>query len=625
MFSYWERATQSRISRRRALAGAGAFGSGIAALSLVGCGGGSDAGDGGGQSSGLLVSPEDTTSKAKAGGALKDWVGVEAQSFDVIADATSSVYGQISPYAYLRLVKFTSAKYPKVATGEIEGEAAESFEISGDRMQVTFKLRQGVKWDARAPTNGRVMDAQDVVATWERFSKLSPNRGDVVYNETTAPFSPIVSMTAPDARTVVAKLQRPDPAVLPLLAYSRNFYVMPREADGGFNPKGEIRGNGPWLLQENRPSAGRTWKRNPDYYIKGRPFFDSIEIAQLPEYATQIAQFRAGNVWTHAAQLDDVIPTRKDLPDTVLRQSDSYSNISSVLVFGYNGDSPFRDERVRQAVSMGIDRETLIDVLGNREKFRAEGLDLPTRYQTVINASWEGYWLDPQTEKEFGPNAKYYSYSVAEARKLLSAAGFPNGFDTSLYYNSGTNYGATYRRAAELAGGLLPEIGIRAKQDPREYTDYLPNYHYGYAQAQHLGKTVPGFNGVLVKAAGTRPTVDLTIFHLQHSKGTQYDGYTSTSRGAEQGDPEVDALIEKFRLEFDHEKQISLVQDYQRLMAKKSYRIALPPFGAKNFTLTWPVIGNYGVYRTAAGGAPAAETEVNWWFDSTQAPVKRPA
>ncbi len=623
MRSYWAQRIHSRISRRRALAGAAALGGGIAALSLVGCGGSNNAKEARG--SGLLSQPEDTTAKAQQGGALRGFVGVEAVSFDVIADATSSVYGQISPYAYLRLVKFTTARYPKVATGEIEGEAAESFEISPDKLQITFKLRPGVKWDARAPTNNRLMDAEDVVYTWNRFAKLSPNRGDVVYDATTAPFSPFLSMTAPDSRTVVAKLQRPDAAALPLLAYSRNFYVMPREADGGFNPKGDIRGAGPWILAESRPSASRTWKRNPDYYIKGRPFFDSIELAVLPEYATQLAQFRAGNVWTNVVNQEDVLATKKDVSDAVLRQADAFSSIASVLVFGYNGDSPFKDERVRQAVSMAIDRETLIDVLGNRDKFRAEGLDLPTRYHTIISANWEGYWIDPQNEKQFGPNGKYYSYNVAEAKKLLAAAGFPNGVDTQLFYNGGTNYGPDYRKAAEIAGGLLPEVGIRARQNPREYTDYLPNYHYAYTLAQHLNEPLPGYNGVLLKAAGTRPTVDLTIFHLQHSKGTQYDGYTATGKDPQNGDPEVDAAIEKFRSEFDHNKQIDQIQEYQKLMAKKAYRIPLSPFGSQNFTLTWPVIGNYGVYRTAAGGPTAAETEIHWWQDATKPPLAKKA
>jgi peptide/nickel transport system substrate-binding protein len=594
---------------------------GAAALSMVGCGGGDDGGETS-STSGLLQAPTDTTSKAKPGGTLKDYVAVEATSFDVIADATSSVYGQISPYGYQRLIKFKTSKYPEAATGEMEGDAAESFEVSGDRLQVTFKLRPGIKFDARAPTNGRVMDSSDVMYTWDRFSKLSPNRGDVVYNATSAPFSPVESMSAPDSRTIVVKLKQPDAAVLQLFAYNRNFYIMPKEAEGGFNPKGDVRGSGPWILAESRPSAGRVWRRNPDYYVKGRPLFDAIDIAVLPEYASRLAQFKAGNIWTSVATQEDIVQTKRDVPDTVLRQADEYSNISSVLLFGYNGDSPFKDERVRQAVSMGIDRETLIDVIGNRDKFAADGLELQTRYHTVINASWDGFWVDPENEKEFGSNAKYYQYNLAEAKKLLSAAGYANGFDTELFYNGGTNYGVGYRRAAEIAAGLLPEIGIRAKQNPREYNDYLPNYHYGYTRAQHQGEP-PGYNGVLLKAAGTRPTADLTIFHLQHSKGVQYDGYALSGSDPRDGDPEVDRAIERFRTEFDLEKQMALIQDYQRMMAKKSYRIALPPFGALSFILHWPVIANFGVYDTAPGGAAPPESALHWWFDPSQAPEKK--
>ncbi|HEY7270096.1 MAG TPA: ABC transporter substrate-binding protein, partial [Dehalococcoidia bacterium] len=483
MSGYWERISQSRLSRRTAVARLGVAGAGVAALSLVGCGGDSSSGSNSssGASNGLVTNPEDTTAKAKAGGTLKTFASADATSFDPIGDGTSTVYGQISAYAYLRLLKFATAKYPKTATGDVEPDGAESYEVSPDKMQVTFKIRQGQKWDPRAPTNGRVMDAQDVLATWNRFAKVSPNKADVIYDAAIAPFGPVDTVSAPDNNTVIFKLKTPDASFLPLIAYNRNFYIMPKEADGGFDPRKDIRGNGPWTLANAVPSAGRTWKRNADYYVKGRPFSDSIEVPVVSEYATQLAQFKAGNIYTSVARQEDVVQTKGDVPGTILGLDSAYSGISSVVVFGYDGDSPFKDERVRQAVSRAIDRETLANVINNRDKLKADGLDLQTRYHTIINASWEGFWIDPLDSKKFGPNGVFYQYSIAESKKLLAAAGFPNGFDTNLFYNGGTQYGTTYSRSADLLAGMLPDIGIRAKQSPKDYqTEYLPNYHYAY-------------------------------------------------------------------------------------------------------------------------------------------------
>jgi ABC-type transport system substrate-binding protein len=159
---------------------------------------------------------------------------------------------------------------------------------------------------------------------------------------------------------------------------------------------------------------------------------------------------------------------------------------------------------------MAIDRETQADVQGNRDRFTAEGLDVPVRFHTVISANWDGYWLDPTDAKKFGANAKYYTLDLAEGKKLLSAAGFPNGFETELFFNGGNHYGTVYTQTTEIVAGFLKEVGIRLRLSPKEYsTDYLPNYHNGgYAQAQNIGKRPPGYNGILHKSASNRPTVD---------------------------------------------------------------------------------------------------------------------
>ncbi len=623
--SYWNSYLTGRLSRRRAIGAAAGAAAGLAALSLAGCGGGSDSGgttQPSGDTSGLLTTPADSTSRAKAGGVLKHFDTADVTTFDPIATTSFSAQSRIAAYTYPRMVKFKTAKFPEFATGEVEGDLAESFEMSGDKLQVTFKIRQGLKWDSRAPTNGRVIDAQDIMSTWTRYSKLSTSRGNLVYDAASAPTAPVETMTSPDARTIVLKLKQPDASLLSLFGW-RSFYIMPREADGGFDPKGETRGYGPWHLTDYRPGTLRVWTKNPDYYVKGRPYMDKVEVPILPEYATRLAQFKAGNIFTSVVTPDDVIQTKKDVPQTELRQGESYSTVPSDLGFGFNGSSPWKDERLRQAVSMLLDRELMIDSLGGRTNFKAQGIEVPARYHSVIGAGWDGYWMDPKDDKKFGPNAKFYTYDPAEAKKLITAAGFPSGLDTTLYFNGGTNYGTSYSRAAEVVAGFLNDGGIRAKLGPKEYqNDWLPNYHYAYCLQWRAGKPIVGFDGIAFRAVSGYPTVASQIFQNLHRDGAEFEGATVSGASPEQGDPEINGLIEKIKREFDIKKQQELSQEFQRTMAKRSYSVPNLPFATLAFTLNWPVIGNQSVWRSWPGGAGSVtESNLEQWIDDSKPPI----
>lgn len=623
--SYWERMTNARLSRRRALTGAAGIGAGAAALSLAGCGGGSNSSSNGGSSaSNSIVSiPVDTTSKAKAGGTFKSYAASDVTTFDLLSTNSFTVAFYIGDYAYQRLFKYVPGKYPVHSTGEATGDAIESYELSGDKLTLTLKMRPNLKLDARAPTNGRALDAQDVVFSWNKFVKVSPFKADLVYDPAVSPTSAVESVSAPDNSTVVMKLHQPDPELIKLFAFERLFWVMPRESDGGFDPKGDIRGSGPWLLDKNTPSAFRSWKKNPDYYVKGRPFTDAIEQPIVGEYATQLAQFKGGNIWTTVVTQEDAVPAKKDNPVLLLLQADTYPIFPSTLTFGYGaGDTPWKDARMRQAVSMLMDRETIIDVNGNRPKFAADGIDIKARYHTVIGAGAEGYWLDPQDKKNVSDWGKFYTYNVSEAKKLMSAAGFANGVDTLLHYNGGTQYGQTYTDRAQLISGMLSDGGVRAKPDPREYqTDWVPNYHYGYTKAQHSDGKFKGFTGIIYRAVTGYPTVATQIYSNMNPNGARFEGATPNGLNPQDGDPEVNALGEQIRREFDENKQKSLSADFQKLLATKSYHVPYGPFASLAVGVYWPVIGNLGAYTGAPAGSAVPETAINWWIDDTKPPV----
>src|SRR5215207_7946985 len=195
--SYWEKALSSRIGRRRALVatGAGAMG----AAFLAACGGGADGGSGGGgekvETSSLLAKREDTSSRAKSGGTLITTNPADPPHFDPhlltlpAAMATSLIYN-----------KLFSVK-PGVlqsSDGTIEGDMAESWEFSPDKLTLTIKLRGDAGTPPnQAPVNGRKLDSSDVVYSWNRFAATGSGRTDLANIAT--PSAPVLSMTATDA------------------------------------------------------------------------------------------------------------------------------------------------------------------------------------------------------------------------------------------------------------------------------------------------------------------------------------------------------------------------------------------------------------------------------------------
>jgi peptide/nickel transport system substrate-binding protein len=608
------------ISRRRALQAGGAAGA-LLGLGLIGCGGDEESSSTGSSgSSGPLKQPKDTTSSAKPGGTFKSFAASEGPNFDMIAGGGAGATLAIAHYGYQRLTRFTLAKYPDTASGEVEGDFAESWEYSPDKLTVTMKLRKGNKWDPRPPTNGRVTDAQDVAYTWNRLISLGNYKNDVYYDATLAPDAPVESMTVIDPQTISFKLRKPSANFLASIAqYRTSFWLMPREADGGFDVRNDIRGTGPWMLEKFTPSLGTTWMKNPNYFLTGQPYFDRYELPTIGEHATQLAQFRAGNIWTNVARSDEILELWRDLPQTDVHQASDFSNLTGVN-FGYAGNSQFKDKRVRQAVSLAFDRETMLHSLENFDQFEQVGIDVSHRFHTTIAASYDASWLDPTDSKKFGSNAKYYTHDIAEAKKLLSAAGYSSGFDTTLFASDIQT--AAYVQWSQIIPGALSEVGIRAqiKLVP-DGVDYIPVYHYAYTGNYWGAKEMPGFNGLLLRKSDIQyPTADQAAYVFYHKNGASFTGASPDGNNPHLGDPKINSLVEQIRTEFDLNKQRDLLHEFQRVQADAAYRLPFPGYSTKALTVVWPVISNYNVHR-GPPGYPIPGLATYFWQDSTKAPL----
>jgi ABC-type transport system substrate-binding protein len=618
--SYWTRFTHSRITRRRALAMTG--GTAAAAAFLAACGGGGD-GDDDGQG-GLVYTPKDTSSDGKAGGSLRHYVTTDIEHFDAVAANTASTVNLGSVFAYNRLLKFKSGLHPELPDGSSEPEMARSYEVSGDGLTLTMKLRRGAgtKWDDRAPTNGREMDVDDVLFSYRKFAQVNPSGANVDNNRN--PAAPVSSVEAPDRETLVFKLAKPDSTIIGLFSATDHLYIMPKESDGGFDPRREVRGNGPWLLEEYVPSVRFVWKKNPNYYMSNRPFPDRLEAPIISEAPQRLAQFRAGHILTDVVSgaQEEVLRMKQDSPGSILYQPRTLNpSLSPSVWFGYEGNSPFKDVRVRQAFSMMVDREAYHLAMHNADTFESAGLEAPAFVNTVISPGWGPFWLDP-TKSEFGEDRKYLQFNLDEAKKLLSAAGHGNGFESTLSFNTQGNYGPYYTRGVEVYAGFFEGGGIRVSQNPLQYNDFLNAYYFGYragASTAGGGGTARGYSGFSVQAERPYATAVNLMLGSWHPGGSSFHGLTPDGNNPTDGDPKLTSMIEEIQKTFDQKDQISQTHELIRYMTRQAYFI---PRAVTNqpYEVWWPAISGLGYRERWPNNALWTEQAIDWWIDTSQRP-----
>ena len=403
---YWQRYASPRLNRRGFL---GASAAAAASIALAACGDGSAAPSPTAEATpGVLGIPEDTTSAARQGGTLKSVAIADVPSYDPHSTASALVHLQVAAYTYPRMSSSRPPASPTARSATSTAISAESFELSPDRLQLTLRLRQGLKWDAKAPVNGRTIDAQDVAASWARFLKLNPLRTDIAYDA--APRARVAGRLAVAPGCTHGRLQtqaagQPHPVALrlrpPLLrpaARGRRGLRPPCRACAATALTGSaITGRLVPLLDPATPTiSSRT-----------APSSTRSSCRSSPTTPRGWRQFKAGTIWTHVAiaRATYLAVTARDCRPAPPRGRHLRTTPSS-LAFGYDFDSPWKDERLRQAVSMLLDRETLIDVHTNRDRFTAEGVDcrspLPHRRRRrlgrLLDRPGHGAYLRPERE-----------------------------------------------------------------------------------------------------------------------------------------------------------------------------------------------------------------------------------
>jgi peptide/nickel transport system substrate-binding protein len=589
----------SRLNRRRALAGAATVGAGAAALSVVGCGGGGDDdGDGGGGGQATTDKPQDTTSQAKAGGVYRIIQTADPVNLDPNR-STSFTAQEVGARVYSRLLKFETGP-DIVPLSKVKGDLAESFEANADATQWTFKIRKDMKFHPKGPAsvNGRAVDAEDVKASYDYFLERNGNKAILV--------DIVDSISTPDSSTVVFKLKKQYAPFQELMASSALFWIMSKQGATGEldtqKPEGVV-GTGPWVLDSQTPSVEINFKKHPSWYEKAKiasgevslPILDGHTHVNMPDYAQQQAQFIAGNIHAFGVR-------NPDLADVTRQKSDAQklaNNPGWLLSMFYfkldNANNVFKDERLRRAMSMAIDRDGIIEVFGEVSKLKGQGFELNTGWNNAAVPWGDGgifWWLDPKGSN-IGTSGQWYKYNVEEAKKLVSAAGYTGqSFDIN---TTNTIYGTTFDNQTEAHLPMLSAIGLKYELKSEDYTSkYFPEVYTKF-NYPHVGY---GYNTPFA-------TVGEYMYRNLHSKGDQNKSRIN--------DSQLDALVLKQETERDNEKRQAIIYDIQRLVSDKMYYVPTVVGRWGSFTLYTPQVRNFGSFRTAAYGT-SVESYTRYWL-----------
>ncbi|MER3399367.1 MAG: hypothetical protein C4316_12745 [Chloroflexota bacterium] len=335
----------------------------------------------------------------------------------------------VSAFVYSRLFMFKPALVDKLSF-EITGDLAESYQVSADGLVYTIRLRPNARFH---PPISRYVTAEDVVYSYLRFIGEAPGSKPATNYRELADV--VESVAAQDPRTVVFKLKFPYAPFLTRLADTYLLFIMPRETGQAFDPAQKMVGSGPWIFEGYEVSRLFRFRRNPEWHLgPERPYLDRVELNILPEYQSRVTQFLGGN-------LDEVAPDGADVTRILDRVNgaqlvtETDRSVTMIWFSGRDPSVPWRDPRVRRAISMAIDRDALIEAAGVRE-VENRGIKVFKFWNNLVPAIFGSWWLDPRG-KDISPEvARYFRYDPEGAKRLLVEAGYPQGFRVDFRYTT---------------------------------------------------------------------------------------------------------------------------------------------------------------------------------------------
>jgi peptide/nickel transport system substrate-binding protein len=412
---------------------------------------------------------------------------------------------------------FDALIYDPVVTYDPQGEPipalAESWTLSPDGKTWTFKIRKGIKFH-----NGDALTSADFMFSLERFMST----------ESTNPWSPTFrrtfeSMEAPDDYTWVLHTLAPEPFLTTALAA---FQIVPKnyiEKNGvDYFRKNPI-GTASWRFVKFTSGVSLELEAVKDHWYR-TPAFEKLVIELVPEETTRIAKLKRGET--------DIIPVSIDRAIDLRDQAFVLQPLAlpNMLVVTFPGtwltDGPTSDIRVRQALSLSIKRQEIIDTY-----FRGFGTPGGGFFMSPVTWGWDPAWqADP--------------YDPDEAKRLLEEAGYPDKFQNPVI----TVYATTVSWIPDfmqLLAGYWDAVGIKVQLVPIDNAKL---------NSMVLVRGSEGVLGTIVPAL--TPAAQNNVYqsnNLLTSKGVRTTG----------NDPKLDDLFARMTVELDPDKRKELYRELQ--------------------------------------------------------------
>jgi peptide/nickel transport system substrate-binding protein len=411
------------------------------------------------------------------------------------------------------------------------GDLAESWKVSQGGLQITFKLRRGVKWQ-----DGHPFTAHDVLFG---FQTIIDPKTPTAYAED---FRQVQKAEALDDYTFRVTYARP---FAPALTSWGNLVVLPKHllegkdiAQSGLGRRPI--GTGPYRFREWISRDRVILEANPDYF-EGRPYIDRAVTRVIPDLATMFLELKAGGLDVMGLT---PIQYKRQTEDRFFQENyRKYRYPANAYTYlGYNLLEPkFKDKRVRQALSYAIDKEEIIKVV-------LLGLGVP-----ATGPYKPGLWF-------YNPEVRKYPYEPAKALALLREAGWEDldgdgildkerrPFEFTVITNEGN---PVRQRAAVIIQQRLKKIGIRMKIRVIEWSAFINDF----IDKKDFEATILGWT------TGFEPD--------------QYDIWHSSKTGKKElnfisfNNPEVDDLLERGRRTFNQEERRKIYFRLQEILAEE--------------------------------------------------------
>ena len=384
-----------------------------------------------------------TPQTPKAGGVLNMMLREDlSQGFAIHETATISTVWPGMP-CFNNLVLFDPLKKTE-SVDTIIGELAEKWSWQDNYRNLVFFLRKGVKWH-----DGQPFTSKDVKFTFDVLREAPDAPAKLRINPRKDWYANVEAIEAADPYTVVFRLKKPQPSLLLMLAsgYTPVYaaHVPPASYRTG------CVGTGPFKVKEWRKGEYLEYVKNPDYFVKGRPYLDGLKYFVIVERGTRQAAIQAGKLdvsfpgetsKTAAEQLKKAVPQLVITPFSM--------NVSDNIIMNIK-KPPFDNIKVRLAVSHAIDRRGLIQAV--HQGGAVVGASLAPK-------PW-GFWGLPEKELLGLPGyAAKPADEKARAKKLMAELGFSP--EKPLRVEMVTRAIAVYVDMASFVINGLKQVGIEA-------------------------------------------------------------------------------------------------------------------------------------------------------------------